>query len=30
MRRQRRARWRVTPLAFDDELPSDVMRFRLD
>jgi len=30
MRRQRRLRWAQAPLMFDDELPSDVLRFRLD
>jgi len=29
LRRWRRMKWRETPLAFDDELPSDVQRFRL-
>ncbi len=29
LRRRRRAKWRETPLAFDDELPSDVQIFRL-
>jgi len=29
LRRRRRMKWRETPLAFDDELPSDVQLFRL-
>jgi hypothetical protein len=29
LRRRRRAKWRETPLAFDDELPSDVQIVRL-
>jgi hypothetical protein len=29
LRRRRRMKWRETPLAFDDELPSDVQVFRL-
>jgi hypothetical protein len=29
IRRRRRAMWGVTPLAFDDQLPSDVQPFRL-
>jgi hypothetical protein len=29
LRRQRRKKWRDTPLAFDDELPSDVELFQL-
>jgi hypothetical protein len=29
LRRRRRRKWRETPLAFDDELPSDVQLFRL-
>jgi hypothetical protein len=29
LRRRRRLKWRETPLAFDDELPSDVQPFRL-
>jgi len=30
LRRQRRRRWEQVPLVFDDELPSDVLRFRLE
>jgi hypothetical protein len=30
MRRQRRLRWQQAPLMFDDQLPSDVLRVRLD
>jgi hypothetical protein len=30
LRRQRHLRWQQAPLMFDDELPSDVLRFRLD
>ena len=29
IKRRRRAMWGVTPLAFDDQLPSDVQPFRL-